>query len=109
MVNEDIMGVVVWLVVMCVTGGLLFVIWESDAMLHGVSTMWYLGTEPVDFGVFFRMTCRFFLIMYQVRAWCLPGASLMRPSCLPHASLMPPSCLPHASLMPPSCLPHASQ
>lgn len=27
----------------------------------------YLSTEDIDFGTFFRMACRFFLIMYQVR------------------------------------------
>lgn len=40
MVNVDIIGVVAWLVVMCVLGGLIFVTWEASYMVDGVNQMW---------------------------------------------------------------------
>jgi hypothetical protein len=63
MVNVDIMGVVVWLILMCVCGGLLYMWWEYD---EPEGSIWYLGDDSENAGLaFVKMACRFFLICYQ--------------------------------------------
>ena len=61
-VNKDIFGVVVWLVVVCVIGGTLFV-------LGGDESFWYLADHEVrpdySFSGWLQMTFRFFLLEYQ--------------------------------------------
>ena len=58
MVNVDIMGVVVWLVIICVGGSVMYVALGAS---HG--DLWYLG--DVEREGFLLMTARFFLICYQ--------------------------------------------
>ena len=62
MVNKDIMGVVVWLIVMCVVGGLLYVI-PDDTYAPGA--MWRLDRDADGAFKFVKMTARYFLICYQ--------------------------------------------
>ena len=63
MVNKDIMGVVVWLIVMCVVGGLLYVILDDT---YAPGAMWYLDRDADGaFFKFVKMTARYFLICYQ--------------------------------------------
>mmetsp|Transcript_11735 Transcript_11735/g.26427 ORF Transcript_11735/g.26427 Transcript_11735/m.26427 type:complete len:1004 (+) Transcript_11735:1-3012(+) len=62
-VNKDIIGVVVWLVLVCVVGGTLFVLWidPGDWYLSGAG-----GAGPENsFAGWLKMTLRFFLLEYQ--------------------------------------------
>jgi magnesium-transporting ATPase (P-type) len=63
MVNLDIIAVVLWLILICLLGGILYSCWEY-ALPRGA--LWYLedDTEP-GLLVFIKMTARFFLICYQ--------------------------------------------
>ena len=62
-VNVQIMGVVIWLVVMCLSGGILYVMWEYS------DVPWYLDDDDnhdtTGFIALVQMTARFFLICYQ--------------------------------------------
>ena len=57
------MGVVVWLIVMCVTGGVFYVSWEHD---EPEGTIWYLGEDTQNVALaLVKTSARYFLICYQ--------------------------------------------
>ena len=103
MVNADIMGVVIWLVCMCLLGGVLFVSWESG------QAPWYLVEDDAGVGGLVRQSARYFLICYQVRhLHTSPSISrwlrLLSPSRLPRLLHQP-----FSHLLSPSRLPRLPQ